>query len=185
MVSQLPEGKTTREGPTPFNTGKSWAGGDNRMRKPSHSNAVKHHVPHAMPEFESSVFKLGQWPVNGLVGKPIGTLTAVPQQGLSLKHLQDVMCIRLPIGGAMHIPAGFDPLNQLLYEWRLYQSPFVVSQLVPRVGKKDMDAAQAVGIQHVLNDIHSIVLQDADVVYACLSHALEQGAHARFMHFTA
>ena len=48
-----------------------------------------------------------------------------------------------------------------------------------------MNALQAAFGQHMGQHFDSIVLQDADVVQLVLTNALEQSAHAGFMHLAA
>ena len=48
-----------------------------------------------------------------------------------------------------------------------------------------MHARQACRRWHVVYDLDRIVLKDADVLQPLFANALEQGAHARFVHFAA
>ena len=92
------------------------------------------------------------------------------------------MRVGFPIGGAVQVASGFEAGGQLGHQFGLNQAPLVVAQFVPRVRKKHMDAVQTAQRHHVLDHLHRIVLQDADVGQPTIADLLEQGTHAGFMH---
>jgi hypothetical protein len=57
--------------------------------------------------------------------------------------------------------------------------------LVPGIGEKDVHTVQAAWRQHVVQHLHRVVLQDADVFQALFANAFEQGADAGRVHFAA
>ena len=85
----------------------------------------------------------------------------------------------------MHVAAGGDARGQQAHQRRLDQAALVVALLVPRVGEEDVHAVQAGGRDHVLQHLHGVVLDDAQVGQLLLADGLEQRAHAGFMHLAA
>ena len=85
----------------------------------------------------------------------------------------------------MQISAGLEACRQLGDQRALDQATLVVLFLVPGVWKENVDAIQTAWGQHVIDDLHSIVLEDANVGDVLFTNALEQGAHAWLMHFAA
>ena len=132
-----------------------------------------------MAQLDAAVFKLGQGAIVGL-GR-VTCACGVVQQGFCAQHLQNLLGIGLPVGGAVQVAAGFETGGQLGNQRGLNQAAFVVLFLVPRVGEENMHAVQAGHVacgQHVINDFNRVVLQDADVAQALLVNAFEQRAYA-------
>ena len=59
VVGQWPPGKPMQLGPTPFKTGGLYEPGVSFL------DAFKHHIPHAVAEFDAPVFELGERAVMG------------------------------------------------------------------------------------------------------------------------
>ena len=92
----------------------------------------------------------------------------------------------------MQVATGFKAGGELGDERCLNQPAFVVSFFVPWVGKENVHAVQSTfGVgrvsdrQHVVDDFHRVMRNDADIAQTLLTNAFEQSAHARVMHFTA
>ena len=63
-----------------------------------------------MPQSQATVFKFGQGTVIGLRSKAFG---GVGEHGFCAQHLQHLIGIGLPVGGAVQIAAGLEALGQL------------------------------------------------------------------------
>ena len=80
-----------------------------------------------MAELDAAVFKFGQRPVVGLGCITVASrISDVFQQGLAAQHFKDLLGIRLPVGCAMQVAAGFQARGQLGNERRLDQPALVV-----------------------------------------------------------
>ena len=107
------------------------------------------------------------------------------QQRLGAQDFENLLGVRLPVGGAVQVTAGLEARGELGNQRPLNQAALVVLFLVPRVGKEDVRTVQAGGRQHVVNHFDGVVLQDADVGQRLLVDALEQRADAGRVDFAA
>src|SRR5450830_9234 len=126
-----------------------------------------------MPQSQATALELGL----GAVGRAIGVAArglAVAQQGFRAQHLQHLLGIGFPIGGAMQVAAGAQTGCQFGHQWRLDQAALVVLGLVPGVWKENVHAFEHAMRQHVVDDFDRVMLQDADVAQTALTHLLEQ-----------
>ncbi len=135
-----------------------------------------------MAQAQPAVLELGERAVVGLRRIAVG---GVGQQRLGREHLQHLLRIGLPVGRAVQVAPGLQPPCELGHERWLDQSPLVVALLVPRVREEDVHAVEAAFRQHVVDHLHGVVLEDADVGEAPFADALEQGADAGLVHLAA
>ncbi len=109
----------------------------------------------------------------------------VDKSRLGAQHLQDVLGVGLPVGGAVQIAARAQTADGQPHEFRLDQAPLVVPLFRPRIGKVDVQSVQAVRRDHVPQHLHRVMLHDAQIAELGGVDALQQRAHARRMHFHA
>ena len=154
---------------------------------PGTSDAPVDQIPHAVAQLDAAVFEFGQRAVLGFgrttVGAGFGR--GVGQQRLGVEHRVHLFGIGLPVGGEVQVATGLDVARQPVHKRALDQAALVVPALVPGIGEEDMDPVQALLAQHVVQDFHRVVAEDADVFDTAFADELEQGAHARFVHFAA
>ena len=105
--------------------------------------------------------------------------------GSFCQHEQHLLGVVLPVGGQMNVAARDKTRDEELYKPRLDQPALVMALLRPRVGEKNVNPREALGPNHLLHHIDSIVLDDADVGELLLFDQLEQAAHTGRMHFDA
>jgi hypothetical protein len=93
-----------------------------------------------MSELESSLLKLGQWPIcrsRRIVSGRIG------ESGFLIQYLQNLFSVVFPVGRGMNITAGHQMFAQAVHQCGLDQTAFMVPGLGPGIGKEDMHALQS------------------------------------------
>ena len=135
-----------------------------------------------MAELEAAVLELGQRPVLRL-GRI--ALRGVRERRFGVEHLQHLLRVRLPVGGAMDVAAGLQARGKQCHQRRLDQPALVVALLVPGIGEEDMHAGQAGGRHHVFQHFDGVVLHDADVGELLVLDPLDESADPRVVHFAA
>ena len=142
-----------------------------------------------MPQTDAPILEFCERSVMRLGGEAqqfwMGRQRPITQQRFCVEDLQNLLCIRLPVGGAMHVATRFEATYQFGYQRRLNQSALVVLGLVPGVRKKDVNPVQTLVGQHVVNHLHRVVDADANVGNLMFANTFEQCTHTGFMDFTA
>ena len=113
------------------------------------STALENDVPHPVAQPQTAVFEL----VRAIVWLGRVAFSRIGQQGLLAQHFKHLLCIGLPVGGAVQIPAGLEACRQL---WRPAGSGSggaCCAFSCARVWKENVDAIQAAWGQHVVNDL--------------------------------
>ena len=135
------------------------------------------HTP--VPERQPAPLELGQRPVVGLRRIAGG---AVGKQRLGRQHLEHLLGIRLPVGGAMQVAARRQALGHEPRERRLHQTALVVPLLVPGSGKKTCTPASEPGAIMCSQHLDRVMAHEPQVVEVLLLDAHQQGADAGRMH---
>ena len=138
-----------------------------------------------MTKAQATSLELGLWAVVRFIGKAVGVGRCVGKQRVAAQHLDDLLGVGLPVGGAVDVATSVQALCQCLNERRLNQAALVVAGFVPGVGEENMHAVQTGRGQHVGDNFYGIVRADTDVVQALLANALEQSTYAGLVHFAA
>src|SRR5260364_225135 len=118
-------------------------------------------IPNPVTALSAARLKLCDRPV---CGARRVTRRGIFKRGLRAEHREHVLGIVLPIGRAVQISARRKPRGKPRNESWLNQAAFMMPRLGPRIGKKNMRAIQAPVLDHLFDDLHGIVRNDADIV---------------------
>src|SRR5258706_5679946 len=133
-------------------------------------------VPHRVAEIQAAALELG-------LGAPRGagciSVGGVAQSLRGTQHREHMLGIVLPIRGHVQEPVRDEPRGGQGGELRLQQAALVVALLGPRVGKEKVDRRERRLGNHVAEDFHGVVLDDAHVGDAAGFELFHQAAHPR------
>ncbi|CAK7287050.1 hypothetical protein SGPA1_50016 [Streptomyces misionensis JCM 4497] len=143
--------------------------------------AAEEQIVHDMSLVQSLSLETGQRPELG-PGRETAVGLRVLELRVGAEHLQHLLGVRLPVGGAVHQRAGLQPGGDEVEERRLDQPPLVVALLGPGVGEVDAQPVERVGAEHLAQQDDGVPVAHPDVVQSLLVGEVQQIALAGGVH---
>ena len=116
-----------------------------------------------MPEAQTALFETGLW----AIVRPFDVTVGVPLiiKALILdKLLRHRFGIILPVGSHVNGGTRFERKVNQIAKTLIDNTAFMVALLMPGIGKEQQDTIQRTGINHLLQDFDSIVLDETHIV---------------------
>ena len=117
-------------------------------------------VTDGVTECQAARLELGLRPPRGARGE---AGRGVGEQRLGGAGREDLVGVRLPVGGDVQVAAGLQPQRERVHEIGPKQAPLVMAFFRPRVGEVDVHAAERRRRDHVGDDLDRVVAHHAHV----------------------
>ena len=154
------------------------------MTEVSISAALISHVPHTMTEAMATSFKTGERTIIRS-GHVAGVIGDIDERQMNIQHRAHVLGVMLPVGSQSQYAAVFEYECQQVCKCRLDQASFVMSRLVPRIGKENVYGINAGRNKLVREYFHGIMAASAHIADAMLLNLQQQMPGPGAMYFNA